>query len=195
VECHREPGGADESWVVDAVRKITGVALGNSRVQAPGFAGAGVLALVEEFESDEERAEEEFPETPQPEAKVPREPALGRSEAERRIRELEAELGRYRREEERERRARKAEEAANRILSLRRAGPEEREVILSEVRARPPEETEGFEEAVKARVEGELKKIGRLRELWAGERIATPPEREAGQGPGANPLIPRPRGR
>lgn len=48
VELYRPAG--DESWVVGAVRKVTGVALGNRRDSRPGFPGATVLRLIEEFE-------------------------------------------------------------------------------------------------------------------------------------------------
>lgn len=51
VECHRMQKESD-SWVVDAVRNITGIALGDSRRQRPGFPGAALLAAVEEFERD-----------------------------------------------------------------------------------------------------------------------------------------------
>jgi len=62
IECHRDPSGDELPWVVDAVRKVTGIALGSSRLQRPGFPGAAILAAVEEFgdaETPEEPAGEE----------------------------------------------------------------------------------------------------------------------------------------
>jgi hypothetical protein len=47
IECHRERSA--ETWIVDAVRKVTGIALGDSRREQPGFPGARVLAAVTEF--------------------------------------------------------------------------------------------------------------------------------------------------
>ena len=52
VELHRVPG--DEHWVVGAVRRVTGVALGDRRRERPGFAGATVLRVIEEFEGEGE---------------------------------------------------------------------------------------------------------------------------------------------
>jgi hypothetical protein len=51
VELHRAPG--EESWVVGAVRRVTGVALGDRRRERPGFPGAAVLRVIEEFEDGE----------------------------------------------------------------------------------------------------------------------------------------------
>ena len=51
VELHRAPGA--ESWVVGAVRRVTGVALGDRRRERPGFPGAAVLSVIEEFEDGE----------------------------------------------------------------------------------------------------------------------------------------------
>jgi len=49
VELHRAPG--EENWVVGAVRRVTGVALGDRRRERPGFAGAAVR-VIEEFEGE-----------------------------------------------------------------------------------------------------------------------------------------------
>ena len=48
-----------ESWVVQAVRKVTGLALGSRTAATPGFSGAGLLAVVQEFEPVETEGEEE----------------------------------------------------------------------------------------------------------------------------------------
>lgn len=44
----------DHSLIVQQVEKVTGLALGDSRFDKPGFAGARVLAAVQEFEKEEE---------------------------------------------------------------------------------------------------------------------------------------------
>jgi len=54
VECHRSPQDRENTWMVNAVRKVTGIALGNSRLHKPGFPGAALLAAVEEFIPDQE---------------------------------------------------------------------------------------------------------------------------------------------
>jgi len=56
LEFSREPKA--ESWLVEAVRKVTGLALGSRATASPGFPGASLLAVVQEFEP-EEREEEE----------------------------------------------------------------------------------------------------------------------------------------
>ena len=67
IECLRPKGAADEPWIVSAVRKVTGVALGDSMIARPGFAGASILAVVEEFAEPEAE-----PVSPEP---LPAEPA------------------------------------------------------------------------------------------------------------------------
>jgi hypothetical protein len=96
VELHRGPSEEEGSWVVDAVRKVTGVALGDARRSRPGFPGAALLAVVEEF------AEEPEPEPVAPAAE-PRLPAEATAEAgaaesggalaERRLEELGRRVG------------------------------------------------------------------------------------------------------
>jgi len=49
-----------ESWLVEAVRKVTGLALGSRATSTPGFPGAGLLAVVQEFEPEEQEAEKEI---------------------------------------------------------------------------------------------------------------------------------------
>lgn len=46
-----------EPWVVSAVRRVTGLALGSRQWAEPGFPGAGLLAVVQEFEPVDPRAE------------------------------------------------------------------------------------------------------------------------------------------
>ena len=55
VELHRGPSEEEGTWVVDAVRKVTGVALGDARRSRPGFPGAALLAVVEEFAEEPEK--------------------------------------------------------------------------------------------------------------------------------------------
>jgi hypothetical protein len=71
------------SWLVDAVRKVTGLALGSRATATPGFPGAGLLAVVQEFEPEEKEAEKEISRL-QGEIK----------DREERIGQLEAEVGR-----------------------------------------------------------------------------------------------------
>lgn len=45
------------SWFVKSVEKIDRLALGNSRVDTPGFSGAGILATIQELKQKEKRNE------------------------------------------------------------------------------------------------------------------------------------------
>lgn len=50
-----------ESWLVEAVRRVTGLALGSRAFASPGFPGAGLLAVVQEFEPVDPEKEERMP--------------------------------------------------------------------------------------------------------------------------------------
>ena len=219
VECHREPETPDDAWMVDAVRAVTGIALGNSRLQKPGFPGAALLAAVEEFENInvETPAGQTDPDT-RPSDLFDREKLLDdlvveqmisdcrerdaeriqglatRLEAkDKKIRELSEGLERYKASEKKRTRAVLLEEAADKILEARNLSADERRIVLDEVRKMPATD-EGLEKAVAARVERELEKMDRLKKLWSKERIATPPECINPDNPaGYNPLIPGPR--
>lgn len=43
--------GEDESWYVEDVEKVDGIALANSQLQHPGFERAGVVAVIQELQS------------------------------------------------------------------------------------------------------------------------------------------------
>lgn len=180
VECYREKSDADEPWIVSAVRKVTGIALGNSREVKPGFPGAAVLAAVEEFN---------------PESPAPPDDAAKFQEMERRLHELSAKLAGYEAQEERQKRVKEAEQVAEKLLSGKNVSAAEKAIILSALREPTPGDGPDLAAAVQAKVEAELSRINHLRELWQKERIPAPPERATqSDDPFHNPLIPRPRG-
>ncbi len=236
VECHRDAGSRDDHWIVDAVRKVSGVALGNSRLHSPGFPGAALVAAVEEFEN-EPAPEPEGMDQPDrdkdlsrqsPSEVFSREKLLddpvvaemirecrerdaerikeldARIQAkEQKVREVSRELSSHKRQEERRNRAIAAEREAERLLDQKNLSDKERELILEEVASNPPdhlgpdgqESREEMQEAIKQKIERELTKIDRLREAWAKDAIATPPEKETfGEHPNNNPLIPGQKG-
>jgi len=55
IECHRDPRSTE--WIVGGVRRVTAIALGDSRMERPGFPGAMVTATVEEFEEEADAAD------------------------------------------------------------------------------------------------------------------------------------------
>ncbi len=187
VECHGNPRDPQSSWIVDAVRKVTGVALGNSRVVRPGFPHAALLAAVEEFdEADKTGAGADAEKIAGLEARL--------KSKDDEVRLLSAELAAVKARDEESRRADDAAARAENILAHKNVGPAERSIILEEIKKRPPAGSD-LDSTVAARVEDELKKISRLRELWAAERVAAPPEKAADPDPiRNNPLIPRTRG-
>lgn len=251
VECHRNRQDPDDSWMVDAVRKVTGIALGNSRLHKPGFPGATLLAAVEEFvpareedpkEDNESRVLSDDFSLRALDSKLKNKPsgeidkadlsafnpsqlfnrekllddpvvsemirACRERDAERihelscrldtkgqRIKDLSVQLEDYQADKEKRNQAIKSEEVAEKVLAGRNVTKEERALILDEIRSRPPESGDGLEIAVKAKVDEELQKMDRLRELWTMQRIPSPPESESGGDTVLNnPLIPRPRG-
>ena len=48
-----------ESWLVEAVRRVSGLALGSRALASPGFPGAGLLAVVQEFEGEKKESLED----------------------------------------------------------------------------------------------------------------------------------------
>ncbi len=54
IVCSRDKGMENDSWLVSAINKVTGIALGSKAQNKPGFPRASVLAMVEEFESDDQ---------------------------------------------------------------------------------------------------------------------------------------------
>jgi hypothetical protein len=219
VECHRETQTQDDAWMVDAVRTVTGIALGNSRLHKPGFPGAALLAAVEEFEdinpenpgrrnSPDARPSEIFDremllddpvvtqmisDCRERDAQRIQDLAMRLEAKDKKIRELSGDLERHKAGEKKRTQAVLSEEVARKILADRNATAEERRIVLDEVRKMPPTD-EGLEKEVVARVERELEKMDRLKKLWSKERIATPPEiADPGNPAGHNPLIPGPR--
>jgi len=71
IECHRSPNQPSGSWVVNAVRKVTGVALGNSRLARPGFDRAALVSVIEEFDQDPPEEQKR----PEPEPEPSRKPS------------------------------------------------------------------------------------------------------------------------
>lgn len=186
VECRRDPQAPSDGWIVDAVRKVTGIALGDSRVVKPGFPGATLLAAVEEFETDGGNALPETEEITGLEARL--------KAKDEELKSLSAELADFKAREQESRRSQEAAARAEKILAGRNVSDAERSIILDEIKKRPPVGSD-LESAIGARVEEELKKISRLRELWAKERVAAPPEKPNDHDPvKSNPLIPRTRG-
>ncbi|HUT54610.1 MAG TPA: hypothetical protein VM658_14565 [bacterium] len=185
VECHRDPRAPGDSWIVDTVRKVTGVALGDSRLVRPGFPGAALLAAVEEFEADGNNAGAEAEKISALEARL--------KSRDDELQSLSAELAAVKARDEESRRSREAGSRAEKILAGKNVSHAERSIILDEIKKRPPAGSD-LETAVSARVEDELQKISRLRELWARERVAAPPEKISSDSMQHNPLIPRTKG-
>jgi hypothetical protein len=179
VECHRDRSAREDAWVVDAVRKVTGIALGNSRLHRPGFPAARLLAMVEEFEPEYE--------SPGEDNRI-RELEARLAEKGREVKALSTKLKKIQQEDEKEKLAGRARAKADQILFGRDVTPEEREIILEEIKRNPPEKDD-VEAGVKTIVDRELEKITRLRESWKKEKIAAPPEKEVNP-INPNPLIP-----
>jgi hypothetical protein len=55
--------GASDSFVVKAVDKITGLALGDSTIESPGFGGASIVTAVQMMAGDGEKKEDPMPVT------------------------------------------------------------------------------------------------------------------------------------
>ncbi len=173
IECHKSQGGG--AWVVDMIRKVTGVALGNSRTLTPGFPGAMVLAAVEEFD--------EQPDTDGLEKKL--------EEQENRIVELQNEIESIKHGQDIETENNGTGETTGEIPDKRNISPDEKQAVLNEASNNLPEGLEDIESKVREIVQKELGKIDGLRAVWKKQRIKTPPEKEGGKGPSDNPLIPR----
>ncbi len=219
IECHGEDGSSG-AWIVDAVRKVTGVALGRSGHDRPGFAYASVLAAVEEFEEPGERqggdGETDAPAETLPSELFGRERLMSdpvvadviRKEAAKvegleqgleakngKLRRAGRELSRLKKAARMARLSEKARVDAARMLEGTSLGRIEREIIIEDLVTRPPLKGAGFELELKERIESEMRKIDRLKSAWPVGRSAAPPERPRRWGAGRdNPLIPRPRG-
>ncbi len=198
IVCRRDRDMANNSWLVSAVNKVTGVALGNSRTDRPGFPRAAVLAAVEEFEEKKQEVED-GPETG-PEGRETGE--QGGAQDDRRVEELTAELERknqrldelgrrldeYEAREKSEKAAAQAEKAARKELDNTSLKESEKRLVIDEIKKRPFKTGDGMEEQVRSQTAEEVRKLDKLRELWSREFVKTPPEKEE-QKP-RNPLIP-----
>jgi len=164
-------------WVVNAVEKVTGVALGSRRFCSPGFSGAMVLAQVEEFEEDFSGSEGLKQEL---------------EEKEKEIEELRQELARYKEEKEKKEQRRRVEELVGQALTGRNLKAEEQRLVIEMVRERvelkkPGDEELGLE--VKKELERELARLNRLRRIYQkSSAVISPLEQE--EPSRKNPLIP-----
>jgi len=197
IVCRRDRNMPNNSWLVSAVNKVTGVALGNSRTERPGFPRAAVLATVEEFE--EQKPEEEFPaddaegkqnrgQAWEQDARRVEELTAELAQKNRRLDELGRRLEEYEAREKNQKAAAQAEKAARKELDHTSLNESEKRLVIDGIKKRPPKNGEGMEEQVKSKIAEELRKFEKLRELWSREFVATPPEKEE-QKP-RNPLIP-----
>jgi hypothetical protein len=173
IECHKRKG--EDTWVVDMIRKVTGVALGNSSTLTPGFPGAMVLATVEEFEEYSET--EDFEKTLE--------------DKEKQIETLKSEIAAIKDEGVIQSRKSEARQTARSILDERNISPGEKKIILNEVSNLLTKDPGDMERTVKEVVDKELIKIDELRAVWKKEQINTPPEKGSGSSDTENPLIPR----
>jgi len=164
-------------WLVNAVEKVSGVALGSRALTKPGFAGARVLALAEEFE------EEFFP--PQKEL----EQAFREKEEE--LSRLREELARYQREKEEAQRQQKVNQLVEEYLKTRSLSPKEKkivqEAVCERVQLKSSAETP-LEQSVEKELERELARLAELRQIYQ-KPIPSPPEPENPYL--ENPLIPK----
>ncbi|MFO8056110.1 MAG: hypothetical protein R6V10_02290 [bacterium] len=206
VVCKRDQGLENDSWLVSAINKVTGVALGKKSQSRPGFPAAAVLAMVEEFENDEpqepsqpdQERESHCPDSNPSELfskdTLENDPVVKeiitsrRHEDEERIHELSRKIEDYEAKANQETAASRAEDVARRELAGSSLRESEKDIILDELRRRPPENTRDLEAKVKSRIETEVEKMKKLRKLWSREFIPSPPEKEKPKP--ANPLIP-----
>jgi len=165
-------------WVVNAIEKVTGVALGSRRFCSPGFSEAMVLAQVEEFEEDFLGAEGIKQEL---------------WEKEREIEELRQELARYKEEKEKEERRRRVEELVGQALVKRNLKAEEQRLVIGLVSERVELKKPGKEELeleVQKELEKELARLNSIRRIYQKSgQVISPLEPESSSG--KNPLIPR----
>jgi len=165
-------------WIVNAIEKVSGVALGSRGVAKPGFAGASVLAQVEEFESDLN---------------------VNSSELEQRLREkeqeladLKEELAGYKKERENAERRQRFKEILERNLRGRNLRREEERHLEDEVGERIELKDIGLEEledAVKEEMDKELIRLAELKRAYQraeGVKVALEKEKHKS----GNPLIP-----
>ena len=179
--------GRHRTWLVEAVRKVTGLALGSRAVVSPGFPDASLLAVVQEFE-------------PEPEKNMRRlEQQLQNREL--RIRKLEEELGRLRPDAEKHRLSAQVEAAVSARLAGRNLSRDEADLIAERVREFALASRAGaaaLDRLVEERVRKELESLDRLRRLYAEAGSYPLPPEPDGENRAepwrSNPLIPAPTG-
>jgi len=162
-------------WVVRAIERVSGLALGSRRLSKPGFAGASILATAEEFEDDLRVRDYE----------------LALKEKEDEIRRLQKELAQYQKEQELKEQRKKVVEVVEGYLKDKSLKEEEKRLILESVaeklELKRPEKEKLSELAIKE-TDKELEKLSQLRRLYQSP-IPSPLEVED-EIP-QNPLIPR----
>lgn len=172
-----ESRGAVE-WLVNAIERVSGLALGQRTVSQPGFPGAMVLAQVEEFE-------EESKEVWDWEKKL--------AQKDKELNQLKAELARYQAEKEQEERRKKVKELLGEYLKERNLKREERAHLEMEVSERielKKPEQERIEEEVRRETELELERMLRLKRIYQ-ERDALRSSVSREMMERRNPLIPK----
>ncbi|GEM_PF-1519009 len=183
------PGRA---WIVNAVQKITGLALGSKALQSPGFADAGILAAVQEFDADTDTSNEKGQVLDLEERLI---------EREREIQNLELEVQRLRQDAETNRKTAKMVELGEKYLDRANLSQTERSFLMDEIQDMAHsfgESNEEFEAQVASRLKQQLKRLEKMRRYYSStSSIPAPPERgseslSGDQGILSNPLIPRP---
>jgi hypothetical protein len=188
---------AGREWIVNAVKKITGIALGSKAFQKPGFAEAGILAAVQEFDDEIEDTRENQKDMD----------GMGTSELNRKlqdreekIRNMEAEMQRLKEDVELNRKKEKIVELAGKYIDGTNLSPMERSFLMEDLKELSHSFDAGstdFEKQLANRVRQKLERIDQLRRYYnATVLIPAPPE----GGPAnqaqdqrilSNPLIPR----
>ncbi len=180
-----------KQWIVNAVKSITGVALGSRAFQNPGFAGAGILAAVQEFNQGTEDSGEDI-------RVVELEKSLRQRDEE--IRNLEAEVQRFKSEADSNRKAEEVVQIAKKYIEGRNLSGPERSFILDDLKELSHyfgKDDGKLEEKVVGRVKSQLERVEQMRRCYnSSVSIPAPPERGSGNTRGkhgidGNPLIPR----
>jgi len=174
-----EEGKSAIEWIVNAIEKVSGVALGSKAFARPGFAGASVLAQVEEFEDDLNG------QIPEMEKRL--------AEKDQELTRLKAELARYQQERTKEERKQKVKELVDQFLRDRNLKREEQKHLLREVSERMEMKApapELIEQEVKKEMELELLRLAELKRIYQkpnGIKVPLEPEKDES----GNPLIPK----
>jgi hypothetical protein len=183
------PGRA---WIVNAVRKISGLALGSRALQSPGFADAGILATVQEFDADTDSYNEKV-------QVLDLEKRL--MEREKEIRNLEAEVQCLRQDAEANRTTAKVMELGEKYLEGTSLSQTEKSFLMNEIQEMAHSfgaSNEELEAQLASHIKQQIKRLEKMRRYYSSTiSIPAPPERgsedlSGDQGILSNPLIPRP---